>query len=67
MAHIIEVAAFRSGGTIPLGIISLRQALRLPHAEDFRYRQVSEKDQRWKVISREELESLAKSQDRSPR
>lgn len=60
MQTIIEVAAARAGGRIPLGIMTLRQALKMPHSEEFSYRHISDPSQPEKVISRWELERLAK-------
>lgn len=59
MHLIIEVAAARAGGRIPLGIMTLRQALKMPHTEELRYRHVTDDRNPQRVISRQELEKLA--------
>ncbi|MDR6758200.1 hypothetical protein J2Y48_003499 [Mycoplana sp. BE70] len=59
MHQIIEVAAARAGGRIPLGIMTLRQALTMPHMEELRYRHITDDRHPERVISRQELENLA--------
>jgi hypothetical protein len=59
MKMIIEVAAARAGGRIPLGLLTVRQALNLPDLAEFRYRHITHKTQP-RLISRLELEKLAK-------
>lgn len=61
MQRIIEVAAARADGRIPLGIMTLRQALQMPQTHDFIYRHLTEEGQPEKVISRQELETLARN------
>ena len=58
MYQLIEVAALRIGGDVPLGIMTLRQALKMPHTEKLRYRYLSDDRHSDQVISRQELEKL---------
>lgn len=60
MHEIIEVAAARVGGRIPLGIMTLQQALKMPHTDEFRYRHITNHHHPERVMSRQELEKLAR-------
>jgi hypothetical protein len=60
MKMIIEVAAVRAGGRIPLGLLTIKQALNLPDIAEFRYRHITHKTHPQRLISRLELEKLAK-------
>lgn len=57
MTHIVEVTAVRTGGRIPLGLLTVRQALKIPDFEEFEFRRHEDK----KPLTREELATLIKN------
>ncbi len=57
MTHIVEITAVRSGGRIPLGLLTVRQALRMPKYEELEFRRPEDKQ----PLSREELAAIAKN------
>lgn len=59
MYQVVEVSAAVAGGRIPLGLVTVKQALELPDVADFRFRHASDKDTSPKSLSRQELEIMA--------
>lgn len=60
MRQVIEVSAMVAGGDVPLGLLTVKQALNLPHLTEFRFRQTQPDDRQDRCLSREELEDLVK-------
>lgn len=59
LQQLIEVSAAVVGGRVPLGLITVRQALNLPEIADFRFRRTSGEDGKTTVITRQDLQKLA--------
>ena len=49
-----------AGGRVPLGLLTVKQALNLPHLSEFRFCQTQAGDRQDRCLSREELEELVK-------
>jgi hypothetical protein len=60
MRQVIEVSAVVAGGRVPLGLLTVKQALSLPHLSEFRFCQTQAGDRQDRCLSREELEELVK-------
>lgn len=60
MRQVIEVSAMVAGGRVPLGLLTVRQALNLPHLTELRFCQTHADDRQDRCLSREELEDLVK-------
>ena len=57
MTEIVEITAVRTGGRIPLGILTIRQALKMPEIAELQFRHPDDK----RPLTREELAKLVKS------
>lgn len=57
MTHIVEVTAVRTGGKIPLGLLTIRQALNMPESDELQFRRPDDK----KPLTREDLAAIAKN------
>ena len=57
MTQIVEVTAVRTGGRIPLGLLTARQALKMPDIEELQFRYPGDK----RPLTREELAKILKN------
>ena len=57
MTQIVEVTAVRTGGRIPLGLLTARQALKMPDIEELQFRCPGDK----RPLTREELAKIVKN------
>lgn len=57
MTRIVEVTAVRPGGRIPLGLLTARQALKMPDIEELQFRHPDDK----RPLTREELAKIVKN------
>lgn len=57
MTQIVEITAVRAGGKIPLGLLTIRQALKMPISDEFQFRRPEDK----KPLTREELAAIARN------
>ncbi len=57
MTHIVEVTAVRSGGKIPLGLLTITQALKMPINDELQFRRPEDKS----PLTREDLAAIAKN------
>ncbi|MCV3735255.1 hypothetical protein OCK02_03485 (plasmid) [Rhizobium sp. TRM96647] len=60
MPQMIEVSAVVAGSCVPLGLLTVRQALDLPHLTAFRFCQATADAGQERCLSRRELEELVR-------
>ena len=60
MPQMIEVSAVVAGGRVPLGLLTVRQALNLPHFTELRFCQATVDARQERCMSRQELEDLVR-------
>lgn len=60
MPQMIEVSAVVAGSRVPLGLLTVRQALNLPHFTELRFCRTAVDARQERCLSRQELEDLVR-------